>query len=136
MNSRTEILLSEKSQARLVGVHHDLVAVVCLAAEQSPVDFIVTEGLRTLDKQKALLAAGASRTLKSRHLRTTNGVCHAVDLAAMVDGEVRWDWPLYERIAMAMKSAAAELSVPLEWGGDWKQFRDGCHFQLPLSEYP
>jgi peptidoglycan L-alanyl-D-glutamate endopeptidase CwlK len=57
-------------------------------------------------------------------------------LGAWIDGEVRWDWPLYYKIADAMKKAAHELDVPLEWGGDWKSFKDGPHFQLPWKDYP
>lgn len=77
------------------------------------------------------MAAGASRTMRSRHLTG-----HAVDLAVMVGSEVRWDWALYDALSTAVKKAANELGVPLEWGGDWLSFRDGPHFQLPFREYP
>jgi peptidoglycan L-alanyl-D-glutamate endopeptidase CwlK len=30
-----------------------------------------------------------------------------------------------------MKQAAYELNIKIEWGGDWKSFKDGPHFQLP-----
>lgn len=123
--------LNVRSLSRLDGVHEDLVAVVHRAAELSPVDFIVTEGLRTIERQKQLVAKGASRTMKSRHLTG-----HGVDLAAVLDGEVRWDWPLYTKLADAMKTAADELQIPIEWGGDWRSFRDGPHFQLPFDDYP
>jgi len=122
--------LGAKSLARLEGVHPDLVRVVKRAIEITPVDFTVTEGLRTVERQRALVAAGASQTMKSRHITG-----HAVDLAALVMGEVRWDWPLYAKLAGAMKAAAKELAVPLEWGGDWKM-KDGPHFQLPWANYP
>lgn len=39
--------------------------------------------------------------------------------------------PLYYKIADAMKQAADELRIPIEWGGDWRTFKDGPHFQLP-----
>ncbi len=122
--------LSQRSLDKMQGVHPDLVKVVKLAIEKTTVDFAVIEGLRTLERQKELVAAGASRTLNSRHLTG-----HAVDLAAMVGGEVRWDWPLYPKIATAMKAAATELNVALEWGGDWKTFRDSPHFQLSRKVY-
>jgi peptidoglycan L-alanyl-D-glutamate endopeptidase CwlK len=125
------MILSPRSEKALVGVHPDLVRVVRRAAEITTIDFIVTEGLRTQARQKQLVAAGASKTMKSRHLTG-----HAVDLAALVSGKVRWDWPLYAKLAEAMKLAAAELKVPLEWGGDWKSFKDGPHFQLPWNQYP
>lgn len=123
--------LDARSLKRLEGVHDDLVKVVKLAFDISPNVFIVTEGLRTLERQKQLLAAGASQTLRSRHLTG-----HAVDLAVKVGAEVRWDWPLYSALAVVMKDAANQLGVPIEWGGDWKTFKDGPHFQLPWREYP
>jgi peptidoglycan L-alanyl-D-glutamate endopeptidase CwlK len=123
--------LSPRSVQRLAGVHADLVKVVARAVELTEIDFIITEGVRTKARQKQLVAAGASQTMNSRHLTG-----HAVDLAAMVAGKVRWDWPLYHKLADAMKRAAAELGVPIEWGGDWQSFKDGPHFQLPRDTYP
>lgn len=123
--------LSQRSKRRLNGLHQDLIRVVCRAIELTEVDFTVLEGLRTEARQQELVAAGASKTMRSRHLTG-----HAVDLGAYVAGSVRWDWPLYHKIADAMKQAAAELEVPLEWGGDWQTFKDGPHFQLPWAEYP
>ena len=123
--------LGPRSQSRLKGVHPDLVKVVERAIQLSTVDFTVLEGLRTIERQKALVDAGSSQTMNSRHL---DG--HAVDLGAWVDGQVDWSWPLYSRIADAMKRAAKEVGVPIEWGGDWTKFKDGPHFQLPWKEYP
>lgn len=123
--------LSQKSKDRLSGVHPDLVKVVQRAIEVTTCDFAVLEGVRSKARQEQLVEAGASQAMNSRHLTG-----HAVDLGAMVSGTVRWDWPLYFKVADAMKKAAAELSVPLEWGGDWKIFKDGPHFQLPWKEYP
>lgn len=123
--------LSQRSKDRLKGVHPDLVKVVEHAIEITTVDFAVLEGLRTPERQKVLKEAGASQTLNSRHITG-----HAVDLGAWVDGEVRWDWPLYHQIAKAMKAAAAELNIPIEWGGDWRTFKDGPHWQLPRKDYP
>ena len=123
--------LSQRSLSRLRGVHPDLRAVVKRAIEITAVDFAVTEGVRSLTRQKELVAAGASRTMNSRHLTG-----HAVDLAAWVGGTVRWDWPLYYKIADAMFAAAEEFDVDLEWGGDWRTFKDGPHFQLAWRSYP
>lgn len=123
--------LGAASRGRLSRVHADLARVVERAIAVSEVDFRVLEGVRSLARQKALVAAGASRTLNSRHLTG-----HAVDLGALVNGRIAWDWPLYGRIAAAMKRAAAELAVPIVWGGDWPRFRDGPHFELPRAAYP
>ena len=112
-------------------MHTDLQAVVHRAIEITSVDFGVTEGLRTIERQRQLFDKGASRTMNSRHLTG-----HAVDLVAFIGAEVRWDWPLYSQIADAMKRAAEELGVPIVWGGDWPRFRDGPHFELDRRVYP
>lgn len=124
-------VLGKRSKSNLVGVHPDLVKVVERAIEITEVDFAVIEGLRNLARQKELLAKGATKTLNSRHLSG-----HAVDIAAWVGGTIRWDWPLYHRLAKAMKEAAAELEVDIVWGGDWQGFPDGPHFQLDWKTYP
>jgi len=124
-------LLSQKSKGRLSGVHPDLVKVVNRAIEITTCDFAILEGVRSLARQEQLVKAGASQTMKSRHLTG-----HAVDLGAYVNGSVRWDWPLYNQLADAMKKAAAEMRVPIEWGGDWTTLKDGPHFQLPWKDYP
>lgn len=129
--------LLPRDEQRLVGVHPDLVRVVRRARRSVP--FIVTEGVRTKERQAELVRIGASRTMNSRHLTG-----HAVDLAYWVDdgdgrpegGEIRWDWPLYEKIGAAMKAAAAAEQVSMDWGGDWKSFRDGPHFELRWALYP
>lgn len=119
------------SLKRLEGVHCDLRAVMMLAITRTPVDFSIIEGMRTLAQQKKYVAVGASKTMKSRHLTG-----HAVDIAPYVGGKIRWDWPLYHQIAPIVKAAAKELGIPIEWGGDWKSFKDGPHWQLPWKQYP
>lgn len=123
--------MNERSMKNLEGVHPDLRKIILEAYAQSPVKFIVTEGIRTRQRQAVLVAQGASKTMNSRHLTG-----HAVDIAPIVDGEVRWDWPLFHTIAPVVKEAAKKLGLKVEWGGDWKKFRDGPHFQLPRKEYP
>jgi len=124
-------VLGTKSKERLKGVHPDLVRVVERAIQLTEVDFSVLEGLRTVARQQQLVKSGASKTMRSRHITG-----HAVDLAAVIDGEIRWDWPLYAKIAKAVKQAAADVKVPIEWGGDWRTFKDGPHWQLPWKQYP
>jgi peptidoglycan L-alanyl-D-glutamate endopeptidase CwlK len=119
------------SKYRLRGVHPDLVKVMELAISKSPVDFSVIEGLRTIERQRQYVKSGASRTMKSRHLTG-----HAVDIAPYVSGKIRWDWPLYYKIAPIVKAAAKELKIPIVWGGDWKTFKDGPHFELDRKVYP
>ncbi len=127
--------LDARSERNLTGVHHALVDVVHRAADivadrDDGLGMIVTEGLRTRERQVELVRVGASQTMDSRHLTG-----HAVDLAATVGGSVRWDWPLYQHLADAMKSAATEQGTQIDWGGDWVHLRDGPHFQLAAEVY-
>jgi peptidoglycan L-alanyl-D-glutamate endopeptidase CwlK len=128
--------LNTRSLSRLEGVHSDLVKVVKLAVEYSKIEFIVTEGKRTLERQKQLFAKGASKTLHSRHIPDSTGICHAVDLAALVDGKISWGMQLYREIEKAMRYAAKKLYITIESGINWKMFPDGPHHQLPLALYP
>jgi hypothetical protein len=122
---------SSRSYDRMAGVRPELIAVATRALWLSPVDFGITEGLRTAARQAQLVQTGASQTQRSRHLTG-----HAIDLVAYVGADVRWDWPLYEIISKAMKQAAEELDVPIEWGGDWRTLKDGPNYQLPWERYP
>lgn len=106
--------LSKRSLDRLVGVHPDLVQIVQRAIEITPIDFGITEGLRSVERQKTLVASGASKTMNSRHITG-----HAVDVAAYIGSSVRWDWGLYVQIAEAFRTSAQELNIPLVWGGCW-----------------
>ena len=148
--------LGQRSMQNLSGVHPDLVAVVKRAIEITEQDFSVIEGVRNIERQRQLVAKGASKTMNSRHLTG-----HAVDLAPY---PLSWDWEYFYPIADAMKQAADELDVDLEWGGAWhispfysweglaeeavndyietrrsqgrKPFPDGPHFQLSRDTYP
>lgn len=120
--------LGKRSLDNLKGVHPSMVRIVKRAIELTEVDFTVTEGLRTFERQKELVAAGKSWTMNSRHLKG-----YAVDLMAY---GVTDNWALvhYRKIAQAMKQAAAEFAIPMVWGGDWKQI-DAVHFELDPKVY-
>lgn len=148
--------LSKRSLDNLRGVHPDLVRVVHHCIEDSPVDFVVIEGLRTAKRQAELVASGASQTMNSRHITG-----HAVDLAAWV-GEIRWDHNLYLQLAATVQKVSKYTAIPIRWGGCWlrldttdktpnqlvaeyvasrraagkKAFIDGPHFELPAGSYP
>lgn len=122
---------SQRSLNSLRGVHPDLRRVIDRALQDSPLDFVVIEGLRTKERQKELVASGASRTMNSRHLTG-----HAVDLLPIGPNGPAFDWPLYDQLGPAVKLAADKEGVSLVWGGDWKSFRDGPHFELDRNRYP
>jgi len=143
---------SKNSEKELFGVDTRLVRAVHRALEISTVDFAVHDGIRTSEEQKKLVAAGASKTMKSKHL---DG--RAVDLVPVINGKLRWEWPAIYPIAMAMKQAAEEQGLSLTWGGVWSRrledlsdlekdvaayveerkalglsaFLDGPHFEIP-----
>lgn len=120
--------LGPRSRDNLEGVHTDLQRVVERAIEITDKDFTVIEGLRDIERQRELVNKGKSTTMNSRHLTG-----HAVDIAPW---PISWDWEYFYPIADAMKQAAEELEVDLEWGGDWKSFPDGPHYQLSRKAYP
>ena len=129
--------LSARSRARLIGVHPDLVQVVERAIVITETDFSVVEGLRNIATQRRYFELGKSMTMRSRHLpHGPDQVGHAVDLAPWVDGTISWEPEHFRPVAVAMKAAAHALSIPVEWGGDWKKFVDMPHFQLSWERYP
>lgn len=123
---------SSRSLRSLKGIHPDLRRVMDRALQLSPIDFVVIEGLRTQERQKQLVAQGASTTMNSRHITG-----HAVDIVPIgPNGKTAFDWPLYNKLAPAVKAAAKEENVAIVWGGDWKSFKDGPHFELDKAIYP
>ena len=120
--------LSQRSLSKLVGVHPKLVEVVKLAITKSPLDFSITEGLRTVERQKELVAQKKSQTMKSRHL-----IGEAVDICVLLDGKANWDFDNYRIVANVFKDCAAELGVKVTWGGEWATLKDGPHFQIELN---
>ncbi len=110
------------------GNHTDLRKVCDLALQLSHVDFIITEGKRTRERQIKLVQQGASKTLDSRHIQGM-----AVDVVE-VGGDYNKEKMI--QISMAFKEAAKLLSIPINWGGDWKSFKDTPHFELDKKKYP
>ncbi|MBH0238568.1 M15 family metallopeptidase [Methylobrevis albus] len=149
--------LGKSSIKELAGVHPDLVRVVERAIQITTQDFGVHDGVRTVKEQTALVKAGASKTMKSKHLLQDDGYGHAVDLVPFINGKLRWEWPAIYPIAEAVRTASIEVGVSLVWGAVWdreldtlsetalglsadvnayqvrhpgKDFLDGPHYQL------
>lgn len=147
--------LSARSLRAMAGVHGDLEAFVRHLIEVTPVDFCVIEGLRSVERQRELVASGASQTMNSRHITG-----HAVDLAAWV-GRIDWSMNLYYQIADAGIAVCRDYGFKIRWGGAWARldltsmsasdlvnkyaaarratgrpaFIDGPHFELPATVY-
>lgn len=138
------ITLSAASEEKLKGVHPDLVRVVRKAALLCDQPFVVFEGVRSVERERSLIAKGFSKLknpFRCRHVPTKDAkyglVSHAVDLVPLnADNKPVWDWKLIPAIARAMKAAAISEHVTIEWGGDWRTIKDGPHYQLPWSLYP
>lgn len=119
----------QKSLDRLKGVHPDLVKVVTRALELSSVDFSVSEGLRTKERQQELYKQGKSKTLNSRHITG-----HAVDIYPVSNTDGKWTPEDFKPIVNAMKQAAKELNTHVVHGADWGW--DSPHHELNRALYP
>ena len=113
--------LSQRSMDRLEGVHPDMTAVVERAIQLTGIDFGVTQGVRTLDEQKANVAAGRSQTMASKHLLQDDGFSHAVDVVAYVGPDISWELNVYDDICDAFKEAAKEVGCSIKWGAAWSE---------------
>lgn len=128
--------LSDKSIAKLKGVHPDLVYILKIAIESGIIDFSVSEGVRTIETQKEYVAKGVSKTLNSKHLIQPDGYGHAVDLYPYPIDMVKVNKGNAQEVAKfgvlagVIKSVAKNKGIDIIWGGDWKSFVDMPHFEL------
>ena len=135
----SNFMLGSRSVRSLVGVHPDLLKIVRRALEISSIDFSVIEGVRSPERQQRLYRSGATKTLHSRHLTG-----HAVDIVPWVMPHgIDWNNIMqFRQVGHAMKTAAAELGIRMEWGakkthgGDWNSFNDMPHYQLSRRDHP
>jgi peptidoglycan L-alanyl-D-glutamate endopeptidase CwlK len=128
--------LNQRSKNNLKGVNNVLIEIVEKSVEifntkyNEESYFVVTEGVRTLERQKQLLAEKKSQTLDSYHITG-----HAIDVALFLNGKITWNLKDYKKLADIIKQAAKDLGYDIVWGGDWKKFKDGVHFQIDRSKY-
>lgn len=115
------LVFSKRSRDRLKGVHPNLVKVITRALEISSSDFSVTEGVRTIQRQKELVWQGKSQTMNSKHLVQSSGYGHAIDI---VPYPVSWELEKFYPLAEAVRRAAKELNVNIRWGGCWVTLND------------
>ncbi|GJN60431.1 M15 family metallopeptidase [Elizabethkingia anophelis] len=137
--------LGERSLKNLDGVHPNLVKVMKAAIVNSPVDFTITEGVRTLKRQQELYAQGRTKPgikvtnadgikNKSNHQAKADGFGYAVDLYPFFLGQVQVNHKdtikNLKLISDHIKKVAKELGISITWGGDWKSPFDPPHFEL------
>lgn len=140
------------SQARLEGLHPDLVKVLKRAIQLSEIDFTIIEGLRSAERQAALYAQGRTKpgpkvtwVRKSNHQAKDDGFGYAVDVypfpVSLVLSHTPKEYePLFDIIAKAVFAAAKELEIKIRWGADWDMDNmprergetDNPHFELRL----
>ena len=118
-----------RSVKALTGIHPDLRKVCDRAIQICPIEFVITEGKRSIQQQRIYVCEGKSRTMKSRHLTG-----HAVDFVNSDD--FSYNEKKMRTIADAFKKAAKELNISIRWGGDWKSFVDTPHIELYKGVYP
>ena len=128
--------MDASSEEHLQGVHPDLVKV--MRESRKRVAFRVYEGLRTIEEQRRFFQQGATKIDPDnpKHPVGRHLTGHAVDIIPLLNGKGRFDWPLYHKVAPVIKQVAKELGVAIVWGGDWKKFPDGPHFELDRNVYP
>jgi len=122
---------SKRSLNNLKGVHPKLVKLMFTAIKNAPIDFVITEGLRTAKRQQELFKAGKSKCdgikTKSNHQLKADGYGHAVDLYPLpIDYK---NLEPYKILACHIKKIAKELNIKIQWGGDWKMC-DMPHWEL------
>jgi len=122
-----------------IATAHPLLQTLCrrvIVRPDLPYDLRCLFGHRTQADQDAAVARGASRLRwpRSKHNASPS---LAVDLVPLVDGVVSWDWKHYDAVAPVIKNEWAKMraekltgAAGLTWGGDWRSFRDGPHWEL------
>ena len=144
-----EYKFGKRSLDNLKNVHPDLVKVMMAAIKNSPVDFTVTEGLRSQARQQEIWKQGRFTkepivTYKdgvkklSNHQDEADGkkdnLGSTVDLYTFFLGQVQVGHKdtvkNLKLIAAHIKKVAAELKIGITWGGDWKNPYDPPHFEL------
>jgi len=123
---------SQRSINNLKGVHPKLVQLMMIAIKTAPVDFVITEGVRTQQRQQELFKQGKSKCdgikKKSNHQIKADGFGHAIDLYPLpIDYKNKQPYIL---LSNHIKAKAKELGINISWGGDWKSFIDMPHYEL------
>ena len=123
-----------KSLGKLNTCHPDIIKVMNEAIKH--MDFIVLYGTRTVAEQQALYAQG--RTKPGPIVTSKDGVKKkskhnyspslAVDIAPW---PIDWnDIKRFKELAVVVKKAADTVGVAIQWGGDWKTFKDWPHWEI------
>ena len=107
---------------------------------------ILPSTIRTIEQQKAFVAAGTSKTMYSKHLITPQyPLSRAVDAGLYphqwpVAGQKDYwqNWARLYYFAGVVMAVSKELNINIRFGGDWncnfdlkdENFFDGVHFEI------
>lgn len=129
---------SKKSLKKLEGLHPNLQNFFMELIKISPYDFSITQGIRTAEEQNKLYQQGRTMPgkivtncdgykLKSNHQTKSDGLGHAGDIAVLVNNKITWEKKYYKEVAISARILMQKYNI--EWGGDWKSFKDLPHFE-------
>ena len=128
--------LSGKSKSHLVDVHPDLVRLAHRAIKHSRIDFGISEGVRSEDRQYELYHQKKTTTLYSQHfIKESTGYGHAIDIFAYINGQANWNFRNYGPLIQAFQTEAIALGIQVQFGHLWKEFQDSPHIQLNPRYY-
>ena len=114
--------IDDRTKKNMHGIHGDLQALITRSYQVCP-SFTVIDGLRTIEEQKEYYAKGTTTTLKSKHLTG-----HAFDF---IPNPLDWgNINSFKAVGECIKTVAERTSIPIQWGGDWKNFKDYPHIEL------
>lgn len=130
---------SNRSKEKLKGLHPKLIEFAEELIKISPYDFCITQGVRTVEQQQKLYAQGRTAPgrivtncdgvkYKSNHQVKSDGLGYAFDIAVLINNKITWETKFYIEIGKAAEKLMKEYNV--EWGGNWKSFKDYPHWEL------
>jgi len=133
---------SKKSIEQLNTCHSDLVTIMMVALSVSDIDFSITEGYRSDEKQKEDFESGASKVLKGKHNYHPSLAC---DIAPYYDNGIKWEKEHASYLAGVIHAVSellfkeGKITHKIRWGGNWdmdgiilldQSLDDRPHFEL------
>ena len=131
MNGRYKF--STSSEQILNTVHKDLNILAHEVLKISPIDFSITEGYRSKNRQEYLYKTGKSKTLNSKHTELK-----AIDICPYINNKLDYEATNDLFIIIGLFIAKAkELNINIRVGALWdndsvknNEFVDGWHIEL------
>jgi peptidoglycan LD-endopeptidase CwlK len=127
--------LLERTEKKLVGVHAavaDKARELVKLANKNGINIAVTQGLRTIKEQNELYAQGRTKAGKivtnAKGGQSIHNYGLAFDFCVFDDNKQPvWSGNGYNKVGALGKQ------LGLEWGGDWRSFKDLPHFEYTFG---